>query len=157
MINDYKKERPVNSIWKKKYSVDGINKLYTTNSILGHLGIRFTEIDENSIKATMPVDERTMQPLGILHGGASAVLAETLGSAASLLMLDDEHYSVGLEIKANHIRSVTKGIVTGTVLPVHIGKKTHIWDTSIRDEQGHLVCASRLTLIILKGRLPAQI
>jgi len=156
-MRDTDKTDSVDSIWKKNYSIDYINQIYTTNSILGHLGIKFTEIDKNCLKATMPVDHRTMQPLGILHGGASAVLAETLGSAASLLVLDDEHYSVGLEIKANHIRSVTKGIVTGIVLPIHIGRTTHIWDISIKDEQGRLVCISRLTLMIMKGRLPAQI
>lgn len=140
------------TIWKKNIDLEEINR-FAEQSIVGHLGIKFIEIGKDFIKAVMPVDKRTIQPLGILHGGASAVLAETLGSMASHLTLDDNHYSVGLEIKANHIKSATKGFVTGKVKPVHIGKTTQIWDTSIRNEQNQLICVSRLTLVVMAGRL----
>ncbi len=140
-------------IWEKNISLEAINR-FAEKSIVGYLGIKFIEKGNSFIKATMPVDKRTIQPLGILHGGASAVLAETLGSMASHLTLDDEHYSVGLEIKANHIKSVTKGLVTGKVEPVHLGKTTQIWDISIENEQKQLICVSRLTLVVLKGHLP---
>lgn len=139
-------------IWKKDISLNEINR-FAKESIVGHLGIKFVEIGKDFIKATMPVDARTIQPLGILHGGASAVLAETLGSMASHLTLDDNHYSVGLEIKANHIKSAKNGIVIGTVWPVHLGKTTQIWDISIKNEQGKKICLSRLTLVVIEGAI----
>ena len=137
---------------EKKVSLEEINQ-FSANSIVKYLGIEFTEKGNDYMTATMPVDKKTIQPLGILHGGASAVLAETLGSMASYLTLDEDHYSVGLEIKANHIKSVTDGIVTGQVLPVHLGKTTQIWDISIKYEQHQLICISRLTLVVMKGKL----
>lgn len=140
------------AIWKKEFSLDEINR-FARRSIVGHMGITFVEKGDDYLQAAMPVDERTIQPLGILHGGASAVLAETLGSMASHLTLDDNHYSVGLEIKANHIKSVTQGKVTGVVRPVHLGKTTQIWDISIKDEKQKLVCLSRITLMVIKGRI----
>ncbi len=128
------------------------------NTLGGHLGIEFIEIGENYIKARMPVDERTRQPFGLLHGGASAALAETLGSVASSLIIDLAHFNcVGLEINANHIRGVREGTVFGTVLPLHIGKTTHVWDIRIVDEQEKLVCISRLTVAILKKSPPPAI
>lgn len=118
-----------------------------------NLGIVFTELGENFLTGTMPVDERTIQPAGLLHGGASCVLAETLGSVASYLVLDPAHSQpVGLEINANHIRGVRSGIVTGTATPIHLGRTTHVWDIRIKDERGGLVCISRLTVAIIKAQ-----
>ena len=117
----------------------------------GVLGIELTEIGENFLKARMPVDERTIQPYGLLHGGASAALAETLGSVASAYVIDQtQYYCVGLEINANHIRGVRDGYVYGTATPLHLGKTTHVWDIRIHDERNKLVCISRLTVAILK-------
>lgn len=121
-------------IWKRDFSLEDINR-FAKESIVEHVGIEFVEKGDDFITATMPVDQRTTQPLGILHGGASVVLAETLGSMASHMALDDDHFSVGLEIKANHIKSVTKGIVTGKVSPLHLGKTTQIWDITIKNEK----------------------
>ncbi|NNV57614.1 hotdog fold thioesterase [Panacibacter sp. KCS-6] len=119
-----------------------------------HLGILFTEIGPDFIKATMPVDHRTHQPYGLLHGGASAVLAETLGSVASAMVIDHEKFiSVGIEINANHVRGVRSGTVTGTCTPIHIGASTHVWDIHIQDDANNkLVCVSRLTVSILKRK-----
>ncbi|RLB89535.1 MAG: thioesterase [Deltaproteobacteria bacterium] len=136
-------------IWKKEFTIKDLN-LFTKESIVGHVGIEFLEKGDDFISATMPVDKRTMQPLGILHGGASVVLAETLGSAASHMTLKDSEYSVGLEIKANHLKSVTKGQVKGVVKPVHMGKTTQVWDISIKNEKNELICISRLTMMVLK-------
>ena len=118
-----------------------------------HLGMQFSEIGENFLKATMPVDERTRQPYGLLHGGASVALAETVGSVASALVIDHSKWlCVGLEINANHIRGVKDGIVTGTCTPIHLGASTHVWDIKIHDEQNKLVSISRLTVAILKRK-----
>ncbi len=116
----------------------------------GRLGIEFCEIGPDFLKAKMPVDHRTRQPYGLLHGGASVALAETLGSVASALVVDHTRYMcVGLEINANHIRSVREGFVTGTCTPVHLGRSTHVWDIRLHDERGKLTCISRLTVAIL--------
>lgn len=116
-----------------------------------HIGIEFTEIGPDFLKAHMPVDARTRQPYGLLHGGASCVLAETLGSVASALVIDPERFiCVGLEINANHVRGVRDGKVTGTAIPLHLGSSTHVWDIKIHDEREKLVCVSRLTVAILK-------
>ena len=121
------------------------------NTMSEHLGIEFTELGDNYLKAKMPVDHRTRQPYGVLHGGASATLAETMGSIASALVVDQsQYYCVGLEINANHIRSAKEGFVFGTVLPLHIGRSTHVWDIKIYDQWEKLVCVSRLTVAILK-------
>ncbi|HTJ13141.1 MAG TPA: hotdog fold thioesterase [Dinghuibacter sp.] len=118
-----------------------------------HLGIVYTAIGDNSLSATMPVDDRTRQPAGLLHGGASCVLAETLGSIASYLVIDPAHLQpVGLEINANHIRGVREGLVAGTATALHLGKTTHVWDIRIADERGSLVCISRLTVALIKVR-----
>ena len=120
-----------------------------------NLGMQFTELGSNYIKATMPVDKRTKQPYGLLHGGASVALAETLGSVGSALIIDDtKYYCVGLEINANHIRSVRDGIVIGTATALHIGATTHIWDIKIHTPQQKLVCVCRLTVAILKIKQP---
>ena len=118
-----------------------------------HLGIQFSAIGENYLKATMPVDHRTKQPYGLLHGGASVALAETLGSVASALVIDQQQsICVGLEINANHIRAVREGFVTGTAMPIHLGASTHVWEIKIEDEKEKLVCVSRLTVAILKNK-----
>lgn len=118
-----------------------------------YIGVEFTELGENFLKAKMPVDHRTRQPYGLLHGGASCVLAETLGSIASALVIDQSKFiCVGLEINANHIRSARSGYVTGITTPIHIGNSTHVWDIRIHDGQEKLICISRLTVAILPKR-----
>lgn len=141
------------TIWfKPDFSLEKLNGL-SKGSMGEHLGIRFSEIGENYLKATMPVDERTKQPYGLLHGGASVALAETLGSVASSLVLNaDAAICVGLEINANHIRSVQHGTVTGMATPIHLGSSTHVWEIKIRDENEKLVCISRLTVAVLQRK-----
>lgn len=121
------------------------------NTIAHHIGIEWKELGADYLTARMPVDHRTHQPYGLLHGGASCVLAETLGSVASYLVIDTSKFiCVGLEINANHMRGVREGYVTGKVSPLHIGATTHVWDIKIHDERDKLVCVSRLTVAILK-------
>lgn len=120
------------------------------NTIAEQIGIEFTEVGPDFLKGRMPVDHRTHQPYGLLHGGASCVLAETLGSVASALVIDQSKFiCVGLEINANHVRGVRAGFVTGTASAIHIGASTHVWDIRIQDENGKLVCISRLTVAVL--------
>lgn len=115
-----------------------------------YIGIEWVALGDNFLEAKMPVDHRTRQPYGLLHGGASCVLAETLGSVASALVVDHtKFYCVGLEINANHIRSARDGFVTGTCTPLHTGNSTHVWDIKIYDEKEKLVCVSRLTVAVL--------
>ena len=138
-------------IWHKKDLT--LEQLHPVgkNTLGDHLGIEFTEIGDNYLKATMPVDHRTRQPYGLLHGGASVALAETLGSVGAALTVDPHKYNcVGLEINANHVRSVRSGKVIGTASPAHIGATTQVWDIRIHDEKGKLVCISRLTVAVLK-------
>jgi 1,4-dihydroxy-2-naphthoyl-CoA hydrolase len=116
-----------------------------------YLGMEWVALGEDYLEMKMPVDHRTIQPYGLLHGGASCALAETIGSMASHFVIDSEKFiCVGLEINANHLRSATKGYVTANCTPLHIGKTTHVWDIKIRDERQKLVCISRLTVAILK-------
>ncbi|MFN4284343.1 MAG: hotdog fold thioesterase [Lacibacter sp.] len=138
-------------IWFNPHvTIEAINEL--GRSTMGeHVGMRFTEIGADYLKATLPVDHRTRQPYGLLHGGASCVLAETLGSVASALVVDPEKFiCVGLEINANHVRSARQGVVTGTCTPIHLGASTHVWDIRIHDEREKLICVSRLTVAVLK-------
>lgn len=122
----------------------------SVNTMVQHLGIQFIEVGTDFLVAKMPVDHRTHQPMGLLHGGASVALAETLGSVAAHCVIDREkQYCVGLEINANHIKAVRDGFVYGTVRPVHIGKSTHVWETRIVNEKKDLVCISRITMAIL--------
>ena len=115
-----------------------------------YLGIEITEVGEDYLKATMPVDQRTRQPYGLLHGGASVVLAETLGSVGAAFVVDRSKYDcVGLEINANHLRGVREGFVTGIARPIHIGKTTQVWDIRIHDNRDKIVCISRITIAIL--------
>ena len=139
------------SIWYDKELTISYFKGWGKNTLSEYLDIQFTELGDDYLKATMPVDHRTHQPYGLLHGGASAALAETLGSVCSALVINREKFMcVGIEINANHIRSARSGIVTGTCVPIHIGGTTHVWDIRIHDEKNKLLCVSRLTVAILK-------
>lgn len=137
---------------KPNVDIEQLNAI-STNTLAGHLGIEVTEAGEGYLIARMPVDHRTHQPFGILHGGASVVLAETLGSLASFLILEDPSHqrAVGLEINANHIRPVSTGWVYGRVTPIHTGRTTHVWDIRITDERSKLVCVSRLTIAVIRA------
>ena len=139
------------SIWFKKDITIANLQDRDANTMSAHIGIVFTEIGDDYLCATMPVNERTKQPFGILHGGASAALAETVGSVASALVIDrNEYRCVGLEINANHIRSVKEGNVVATCKPIHLGRQTHVWDIRICEEAtGKLTCISRLTVVVL--------
>jgi 1,4-dihydroxy-2-naphthoyl-CoA hydrolase len=139
--------------WKKMHVDIFLLNKQSANTMAEFLDIKFTEIGENHLKATMPVNAKTHQPYGLLHGGASAVLAETVGSVASSLTIDPEkQICVGIEINCNHLRGKKDGIVTATAEPLHIGATTHVWDIKIRDENERLICVSRLTVAILKKK-----
>jgi 1,4-dihydroxy-2-naphthoyl-CoA hydrolase len=138
------------SIWFDQTITLEKMKVLGTGTMSEHIGIEWVQLGDNFLKAKMPVDHRTQQPYGLLHGGASCVLAETLGSVASALVVDHtKFYCVGLEINANHIRSARDGFVTGTCTPLHTGNSTHVWDIKIYDEKEKLVCVSRLTVAVL--------
>ncbi len=140
---------PSARIWNDVPSLEIANDL-STRSLIGHLGIEFLEVGEDWLVARMPVDDRTRQPVGILHGGASVVLAETLASCAATFTVDGERAScVGMEINANHIRPVTSGWVTGVVRPIALGRRTQVWEVRITDEGGKLVCVSRCTMAVI--------
>ncbi|MES2591653.1 MAG: hotdog fold thioesterase [Bacteroidota bacterium] len=138
------------SIWFKPYTAADIQYMLK-NNMCETLGIEITELTPDSVKGRMPVDHRTVQPMNILHGGASVALAETLGSIASNLIVDHSKYAcVGLDINANHLRPASSGFVYAEAKPIHIGKKTHVWSIEIKNEQDKLVCISRLTMAIIK-------
>ena len=140
------------SIWQAKPTPEQLTER-GSSSMPGLLGIRFTEIGEDFLRASMPVNARTHQPFGLLHGGASVTLAETVGSVASILCVDDRQYlCVGQEINANHLRGVSSGTVTATARPFHLGARSHVWHIEIRDESERLVCVSRLTMAIVERR-----
>ncbi|WP_308706268.1 hotdog fold thioesterase [Marinoscillum sp. MHG1-6] len=122
---------------------------FSQNSMVGYLGIEFIEVGKDYLKARMPVNVKTIQPYGLLHGGASVVLAETLGSKASDLILSEDQFPVGIEINANHIKSVRSGYVYGTATPVHLGRRTHVWSVEIKDEEDNMICVSRLTVAVV--------
>jgi len=139
-------------IWFKEYTLDKI-QIFCKNTMVENLGIEFLEIGEDFLKAKMPVDDRTRQPAGILHGGASLALAETIGSVAAHMTIDPEKYlSVGLEINANHIKSKKDGFVVGIGKPIHLGRKTQVWNIEIFDEDNKLISISRLTIAIIESR-----
>ena len=133
------------SIWKKPAAVADINQLLKGN-MCEHVGIEVIEVGEDYLVGTMPVDARTKQPAGLLHGGASVVLAESLGSIAANLCCDNNQYCVGLEINANHLKSAASGKVTGTTHPIHIGRSTQVWEIQIKNDKGELTCISRITM-----------
>ncbi|OEE62887.1 esterase [Enterovibrio norvegicus FF-33] len=139
------------SIWKKPITIDGLNAT-SANTLVEHLGIQYTAFDDNSLTGTMPVDARTHQPLGMLHGGASVVLAETLGSLAANMCVEENKYCVGLDINANHIRAMRTGSVMGKASPIHLGATTQVWQIEITGERGRLVCTSRLTMAVLQHK-----
>ncbi len=141
------------AIWKQAVPLGPVTdtRFPVPNTIGAHIGLRITEIGEDYVRGTMPVDSRTKQPYGRLHGGASCVLAEELGSVAASWCTDPTQvFVVGLEINANHIRGATGGLVTGTARPLHIGNATQVWEIRIEDEQQRLVCISRLTMAVVK-------
>lgn len=139
-------------IWQQKPDLEKINE-FNKNTLVEHLNIEVIGFTTDSLIGTMPVDHTTHQPFGLLHGGASVVLAETLGSIASNLSLDNKtHYAVGLDINANHIRSVKEGLVKGVSTIIHKGRSTHIWEIKIYNDREDLICISRLTMAIVERR-----
>lgn len=145
------------AIWKQpsQATVAALTALHVDTTV-AHLGIEFLEVGDDFIRARVPVDARTRQPMGILHGGVSVLLAETLGSCGAAFASPPGHRAVGLDINANHLRSVSAGWVEGTARPVHIGRTTHVWQIELRDEQGRLTCISRITMAILAPAEPAE-
>lgn len=135
------------SIWKREIDLDVLNQT-SKNTLIEHLQINYTAVTDGSISATMPVCHFTHQPLGMLHGGASVVLAETLGSVAANFCVNEGSYCVGLDINANHIRAMREGVVIGTATPIHIGISTQVWQINITDARERLVCTSRLTVAV---------
>ena len=138
------------SIWKQPVSVETLTKIHV-NTTVEHLGIEFLEVGDDFLSARAPVDSRTRQPVGILHGGVSVLLAETLGSCGAAFSSPAGHRAVGLDINANHLRSVTEGWVTGTARPIHIGRSTQVWQIELRNDAGQLTCISRITMAILSA------
>ena len=139
------------AIWQKPISLDILNQTGAGTAV-SHLGIEFTEIGDDWIRARVPVDSRTIQPYGLLHGGVSVVLAETLGSCAAMFCTPPGQRVVGLDINANHLRGVTGGWVTATARPVHRGKTTQVWQIDLTNEAGELTCVSRVTMAVLLPR-----
>ena len=137
-------------IWKKNTNLENIN-ISLSNTMSDYLDIKIINIGDNFITASMPVNKKTIQPFGILHGGASVVLAETLGSIASNLCLKEDYYSVGLDINANHIKSINCGSVEAIAKPIHLGKSTHVWEINLT-HNSKLTCISRLTMAVLKKK-----
>lgn len=138
------------AIWTLPLTLDGLNKR-SEKTLAEWLDIKFVDIGDDYLKATMPVDHRTVQPIGLLHGGANCVLAETIASTAANCCVDlKTHYCVGLEINANHIRSARSGTVTGVSTPIHLGKSTQVWHTDIFDDNSQQICVSRMTTAIIK-------
>ena len=141
------------SIWFNKELLLGDFNQFGKGTMGEHVGIEWVELGDDFLKAKMPVDHRTIQPYGLLHGGASCVLAETIGSVASAMVIDHASFQcVGLEINANHIHSATAGFVTGIARPLHLGRSTHVWDIKIYNENDKMVCVSRLTVAIIEKR-----
>ena len=138
-------------IWKRPISVAELTAI-SANTAFDQLGMEFLEVGDDFIRARVPVDHRTKQPYGLLHGGASVVLAETLGSCGAAYACPEGHLAVGLDINANHIRGVTSGWVTGTARPVHIGRTTQVWQIDLHNDAGELSCVSRITMAVLPPR-----
>lgn len=138
-------------IWKKNIDLHCLNAT-SRNTLIEHLQIEYSDVTDNAISATMPVCSFTHQPLGMLHGGASVVLAETLGSVAANFCVSDDYFCVGLDINANHIRSMREGMVTGTATPIHLGATTQVWQIELKDQRDRLICTSRLTVAVMKKK-----
>jgi uncharacterized protein (TIGR00369 family) len=141
------------SPFRRDTPLDALNAL-SRGTAMEPLGIVFSELGPDYLRGTMPVDARTRQPYGLLHGGASVLLAETLGSTAAGLCVSEDEGVVGIEINANHLAGVREGSVTGTARPLHVGRSTQVWEIRIEDELGRLVCISRLTLAVIRRRAP---
>ena len=139
------------SLWKQPVTTQILADIHKDTAV-ERLGIQFLEVGDDFIRARVPVDGRTRQPYGILHGGVSVVLAETLGSCGAAYAAPAGHRAVGLDINANHLRSASSGWVTGTARPVHVGRTTQVWQIDLHDEQGRLTCVSRITMAILQPR-----
>lgn len=137
-------------IWKQRADLETMNA-WSRRTLMHALDIRITELGDDYLRGTMPVEDRTRQPYGILHGGASVALAETLGSTAAMLCCEDGRAAVGLEINANHLRAVREGTVTGTARPIHVGRSTQVWEIRIENDAGDLTCISRLTMAVVPG------
>ena len=138
-------------IWQRDFTLASLNA-GSVNTLVEHLGIEYTAFGDDYLQATMPVDSRTHQPFGMLHGGASVVLAETLGSVAGNMCVPRTHCCVGLDINANHLRAKREGLVTGTAQPIHLGATTQVWQINLHDERERLICTSRLTLAVLSQK-----
>ena len=138
------------SIWKQQVDLAAVNA-WSRRTLMQAIDIRITEMGDDYLTGTMPVDDRTRQPYGILHGGASVALAETLGSTAAMLCCEEGTAAVGLDINANHLRAVRQGTVTGTARPIHIGRSTQVWEIRIVNDAGELACLSRLTMAVVPG------
>ena len=139
------------SLWRIVPNLEALNQM-SADSAVSHLGIEFTEIGDDYLVARMPVDRRTQQPMGLLHGGASALLAETLGSVATYLIIDfGRQRGVGIELNISHLRSARQGYVLGRVQPIRVGRRTHVWDIRIDDEAGKAIAVARLTMAIIDG------
>jgi uncharacterized protein (TIGR00369 family) len=138
-------------IWKRPVSVAALTAIHQ-DTAPAHLGLEFLEVGDDFIRGRVPVDTRTRQPYGLLHGGVSVVLAETLGSCGAMYCCEPGHYVVGLDINANHLRGPKSGWVTGEARPVHVGRSTQVWAIELRDDAGELTCVSRLTMAVLKER-----
>ena len=135
-------------LWKQPVTTQTLTDIHKDTAV-ERLGIEFLEVGDDFIRARVPVDTRTRQPYGILHGGVSVVLAETLGSCGAAFAAPAGHRAVGLDINANHLRATTSGWVTGTARPVHVGRTTQVWQIDLQDEQGRLTCVSRITMAVL--------
>ena len=138
-------------IWKQDLTLHEIRRIHV-DTAPEHMGMEFLEVGDDFVRGRLPVDRRTKQPFGRLHGGASVLLAETLGSLASAYTVAPGHSTVGLDINANHVRGATQGWVTGVARPVHLGRSTQVWQIDISDDEGRLVCVSRLTMAVLSPR-----
>lgn len=139
------------TVWKKPLSVEELARIHVGTAV-EHLGIEFLEVGPDFIRARVPVDTRTKQPYGLLHGGVSVVLAETLGSCGAAYSSPEGHRAVGLDINANHLKSATGGWVTGITRPVHIGRTTQVWQIDMTNDAGELTCVSRITMAVLAPR-----
>jgi uncharacterized protein (TIGR00369 family) len=139
------------AIWKRPISIEALAAAHKDTAPEA-LGIEFLEVGDDYIRARVPVDKRTRQPFGLLHGGVSVVLAETLGSCGAVYCLPDGYRAVGLDINANHLRGAREGWVTGTTTPVHIGRSTQVWHIELKNEAGELTCVSRITMAVLQER-----
>jgi uncharacterized protein (TIGR00369 family) len=138
-------------IWKKPISIEELVAVHKDTAV-AHLGIEFLEVGDDFIRARVPVDQRTKQPYGLLHGGVSVVLAETLGSCGAAYSCPEGERAVGLDINANHLRAATQGWVTGITRPVHIGRSTQVWAIEMTNDKGELTCVSRITMAVLKSK-----